>query len=116
MQDRAKATSERLIARHGGAAVLVREGSPPVNPWDPPAGEPDEIPVTFLEGGFEIDLINGTLVQAGDVLGVMGGNTAPLISDRLQWRGRDHVLVGIHPIQPDGDGPPVHWRLHARVA
>ena len=115
IQTRARSIADRLITRHGGPALLVRDGEPPVNPWDPPGGE-QQLPVNFLEGGFTIDLIDGTLIQAGDVLGVMGGDTAPRLSDKLRWRGQDHVLVGIHPVQPDGDGPPVHWRLHARVA
>lgn len=113
MQDRARSIAARLIARHGGPAVLVRETAPPSAPWDPPGGT-ELVPCQFLEGAFELDHIDQTLIQRGDITGLVTG-AAPLLSDKLRVRGTDYALLSVHPVQPDTTSPPVHWRVHGRV-
>lgn len=113
---RHRATADRLIARYGGAAVLVRRGEGGGDPWNPEPG-PDELyPVTYVETGYQVGLHDGTLIQTGDVLGVMAvpDGVTPRPVDRLRIGGVDHSLADVKPVQPSPDAPVLQFSFQAR--
>ncbi len=115
MQGRARAAADRLITRHGGAALLVQQGAVPLNPWDPPATL-SETPVQIVETGATDDYQPATLVQAGDRVGVMAvpASVTPSLSDRLKVGGLEFALLELTAMQPDPGGVIVAYRYHAR--
>ena len=115
--NRAKSAADRILARYGGEAELVRlESTPePVNPWDDPSETVEVVlPVQTIETGYSIDHMNGTLIQAGDVMVVIASDVEPLLSDTLRLRGRGFMIVDIKPVQPAPGGPVAHYAIHAR--
>lgn len=119
MQTRARSTADRLFARYGGAMSPVRleGGTPPQNPWDPP-GEQEQVlyPVQIIETGYQQDYHAGTLIQAGDRLGMMAvpASVTPVLSDRLRIDGDDYMLLELRPVQPAPDGETVAYAYQAR--
>ena len=116
---RHRATADRLIARYGGGAVLVRMegGAEPQNPWDPPGdATPVAYPVQFIETGYQLDYQAGTLIQAGDVLGVIAApaSITPLLSDTFRHKGMDYTIVDLKPVQPSPDALVLQFAIQAR--
>lgn len=103
---RHRATADRLIARYGGAAALVRivPGTPdPSQPWIPVTDEEVLTPITYVETGYEVGLHDGTLIHSGDILGVMAvpaGIIPTVAVDRLRVGGADYLLLDVKPVQP----------------
>lgn len=117
MFNRAKSAADRILARYGGQAELVRieSTSEPQSPWDPPSQTVEVMhPVQTIETGYSIDHMNGALIQAGDVMVVIASDIEPLLSDTLRLRGRVHMIVDIKPVQPAPGGPVAHYAIHAR--
>ena len=117
---RHQSTATRLITRHGGAADLVRTegGTEPQNPWDPPGDAVDVFyPVTILETGYQQDYHAGTLIQAGDKLGLVAvsASITPNLSDRLRIDGRTYSIMEIKPVQPAPGGAVVAYSYQARA-
>ena len=116
MQHRARDTAQRLLNRHGGPADLVRVTSSQATPWDEGGTTTALLPVQMVETGATEDTVGGTLIETGDIVGVMipEGGVVPALSDKLRLRGHDHALVELQPVQPDPSGPVIHWRFQAR--
>jgi len=116
IQTRARAIADRLIARHGGAAVLVRTEGGPQNPWDPPGGGDVLYPVTIIEAVYQRDYHPDGLIQAGDKLGTMAvpATVTPELSDRLRLDGVDFNIMELTAIQPAPDGVVVAFGFVAR--
>ena len=125
MQGRAKAVSDRILSRHGGAGFLVRTsaGDTPQNPFpDPsnpePAPDPVETlhPVQIIETGYTHEHLKDTLIQTGDLVAMLSvpADFTPTISDKLRVRGRDYFLIDIQPVQPNPDSAAVHFVVHGR--
>ena len=117
MLNRAKSAADRILARYGGEAELVRlESTPePVNPWDDPSETVEVVlPVQTIESGYSIDHVGNTLIQAGDVMVVIASEAQPALTDKLRLRGRDHTIIDIKPVQPAPGGPVAHYAIHAR--
>jgi hypothetical protein len=117
MLNRAKSAADRILARYGGEAELVRleAGTEPEFPWDPPAEDQEVyLPVQAIETGSSSDYLGDTLIEAGDVVCVIASDTEPRLSDKLRLRGHDHVILDIKPVQPAPGGPLSHYSIHAR--
>lgn len=99
---RHRRTADRLIAKYGRDAYLVREGEPGGEPWDPQPGVDELFPIQFVETGYQVGLHTDTLIERGDLLGMMAvpADVTPELSDRLRVDGVDHSLVDLKPIRP----------------
>ena len=115
---RHRATADRLIGRYGGAAVLVRiVRGVQVNPWDdPPEAEEVAYSVQFIETGYQFDNLDGTLIQSGDVLGIIAvpANITPNLTDTFRLRGHDYTLIDLKPVQPSPGAVVLQFAIHAR--
>ncbi len=117
--ERHRATADRLIARYGGGAELVRieGGTPPQNPWDPPGDQQEVLySVQFIETGYAIDHMAGTLIQTGDVIGVIAvpASITPALTDKLRLRGQDFHIMDVKPVQPAPGAPVLQFAIQAR--
>ena len=115
---RHRASADRLIARYGGGAVLVRSVTTGGGPSDPSGGSTTETeyPVTYIETGYQVGLQDGTAIQAGDVLGVMAvpAGIVPKPIDKLKIGGVVHTLMDLRPVQPSPDAPVLQFAFQAR--
>ena len=117
---RHRATADRLIGRYGGAAVLVRivRGTiDPDQPWIPVTDVEVLTPVSYIETGYQVGLHDGTLIQSGDVLGVMAvpATVTPTVAvDRLRVGGADYLLLDVKPIQPAPGAAVLQFAFQAR--
>ena len=102
--ERAKRASTRLLSRHGKEADIVRIEVTGGGPSDPDGGEETEIlhPVAFIETGYQVGLHDGTLIQAGDKLGVINvpPDVTPVPFDILRLAGKDYTLIDVKPVEP----------------
>jgi len=114
---RHQSTATRLITRHGGAGALVRAGEVTGPEWAPVFGPELVLPVTILETGYQQDYHAGTLIQAGDKLGLMAvsASVTPGLSDRLEIDGREYQMVEVKPVQPAPGGAVVAYSYQARA-
>lgn len=117
--ERHRATADRLIARYGGGCSLVRieGGEIPQNPWDPPGDQQEVLyPVQFIETGYAIDHQAGTLIQTGDVVGVIAvpATITPALTDRLRLRGHDFSIMDVKPVQPAPGALVLQFAIQAR--
>ena len=111
---RALETADRLIARYGQDAALIRlTGTPPVNPWDDPSQIEETLLVKFIETGLTEDLQGSTLIQAGDVVGLIESGFQPRLTDKFMLRGVIYSLIDVQPMQPGG--PLLATRIVARA-
>lgn len=69
MQDRARNAAERQITRHDALVTFTREAGEVINPFDPPP-TPQSWDVMFLETGLDLELVDGSALQRGGVMGV----------------------------------------------
>ena len=116
MQSRARTTADRLLARHGGEATLLRTTTVPgANSWDPPTVTTTQTPVQFIETGVELDLVDGQTVQEGDLLGMMSASVTPELVDVLSVNGKLYTLLSIKPVQPAPGEPITHFTVHGRA-
>ena len=115
---RHQSTATRLITRYGGAAALVRmEGGVQVNPWDDPPDEAEvAYSVQFIETGYQFDNLDGTLIQSGDVLGIIAvpASITPNLTDTFRLRGHDYTLIDLKPVQPSPGAVVLQFAIHAR--
>mgnify|MGYP005854658029 CR=1 FL=1 len=116
MQSRARTTADRLLARHGGEATLLRtETIPPENSWESPTVTTTSTPVQFTETGVELDLVDGQTVQEGDLVGMLSASVEPELIDLLRVNGRIYTLLSIRPVQPAPGEPITHFSIHGRA-
>lgn len=113
---RHRATSDRILNRWGGTAYLVREGEPGGTEWEPEPGEDELHAVSFIETGYALDHDSGTLIAAGDLLGIFAvpADIIPTMADRFQVNGAEHVIIDLKPIQPAPGAPVLQFAIHAR--
>jgi hypothetical protein len=113
---REQATANRLIAKFGGGATLIRKGqTDPSNPFAP-AGADVSYPVTIVDVG------NNSLTRRADSLslawakaGYMATPEAvtPLPTDVLTISGRNYTLLETKPLTPNPDGVTVMFEWMA---
>ena len=87
----------RLLTKYGSSVSLVRVGS---KVWDANLGEyvfgPDTtIPLAGVPVPVAVGLINGTTIQAGDMVVKADGVVEPKVEDKMQFAGAQWSIVNI---------------------
>jgi len=96
-----KSTADRLIARFGKTATLVRLEQSGTD-FDPTTVE-IEFDVTLVELEFSKMVRDGTLVQQGDKrLLVSTAGETPTQADRIRLDDIDYEIVQSDPLNPGG--------------
>ncbi len=87
----------------GQQAVLIRPGTPQINPWDDPPGEPTETPVWAVAGAYSKNMFDGTLIRAEDRrVMVESVSPAPTTADKLKLGTVEYEIVRVDPEAPAG--------------
>lgn len=94
-----QSTATRLLGKYGSTVTLVRAGE---TTWDPVLGEdvtgPDTlIPLTSVPVPVSLGLIDGTAIQAGDMVTKADYSVMPTQKDKVQFRGEQWSVVGVDP-------------------
>lgn len=104
----------RLLGKYGSTVTLVRAGS---KVWDETLGEyiqqPDtQIPLTAVPVPINIALVNGTTIQAGDMMVKADYSVLPKMEDKVDFGGERWSVVGIERKQVNDDI--VAWFIQVR--
>jgi hypothetical protein len=103
-----------LLGKYGSTVTLVRAGS---KVWDEDLGEymqqPDtQIPLTAVPVPINIALVNGTTIQAGDMMVKADYSVLPKVEDKVEFGGEQWSVVGIERKQVNDDI--VAWFIQVR--
>lgn len=87
----------RLLAKYGSTVSLIRAGA---KVWDSNLGEyvfgPDtELPLAGVPVPVAVGLINGTTIQAGDMVVKADGGVEPKPEDKVSFAGAQWSIVNI---------------------
>lgn len=104
----------RLLGKYGSTVTLVRAGS---KVWNPVTGEyewqPDtQIPLTAVPVPVNTALVNGTTIQAGDMIVKADYSVLPKMEDKVDFGGARWSVVGIERKQVNDDI--VAWFIQVR--
>lgn len=104
----------RLLDKHGSTVTLVRAGS---KVWNPVTGEyewqPDtQIPLTAVPVPINAALVNGTTIQAGDMIVKADYSVLPKMEDKVDFAGERWSVVAIERKQVNDDI--VAWFIQVR--
>lgn len=96
---RMKNTATRLLSKYGSTVTLLRAGT---NTWDSNAGEyittpAASIPLTAVPVPVAVGLVNGTTIQAGDMMLKADGVVEPKMQDKVEFQGSQWSIVNIEP-------------------
>lgn len=95
--DRMKSTATRLLSKYGSTVVLIRAGT---STWSESAGEyatsaAQSIPLTAVPVPVAVGLVNGTTIQAGDMMLKADGIVEPKMQDKVEFQGSQWSIVNI---------------------
>ena len=87
----------RLLGKYGSTVTLVRAGT---KVWDAERGEfvqqPDtEMALTSVPVPINAGLVNGTTIQAGDMVVKADYSVLPKMEDKVEFSGEQWSVVGI---------------------
>lgn len=87
----------RLLGKYGSTVTLVRAGA---KVWDASAGEyvqqpSTSIPLTSVPVPVNANLVNGTTIQAGDMIVRSDFSVVPAMEDKVEFGGEQWSVVGI---------------------
>lgn len=102
---RIRRTSERLLARFGQTATLIKPGIPVGPEWDQTQGSTTEHPITVVDENQMQRDQSGTLIgEAVHALIVStAGGVTPERADRVRLaNGRDLEVLDVRPTAPGG--------------
>lgn len=101
---RSAATAERLVARFGLLATLIKRPDAAGDLWNPrPIDDDMEVQVRAVDLGIKERLVAGTLTKRNmRVLLVAGTSEAPELGDRIIIGHVRHEVAGIERIAPGG--------------
>lgn len=104
----------RLLDKYGSTVTLVRAGT---KVWDESLGEyvqqPDtQIPLTAVPVPINIALVNGTTIQAGDMMVKSDYSVLPKMEDKVEFGDEQWSVVGIERKQVNDDI--VAWFIQVR--
>lgn len=104
----------RLLDKYGSTVTLVRAGS---KVWNPVTGEyewqPDtQIPLTAVPVPINAALVNGTTIQAGDMIVKADHSVLPKMEDKVDFGGARWSVVAIERKQVNDDI--VAWFIQVR--
>lgn len=104
----------RLLGKYGSTVTLVRAGS---KVWNPVTGEyewqPDtQIPLTAVPVPINAALVNGTTIQAGDMIVKADYSVLPKMEDKVDFAGARWSVIAIERKQVNDDI--VAWFIQVR--
>ena len=96
---RMKSTATRLLSKYGSTVTLIRSGT---STWSESVGEyitsaAQSIPLTAVPVPVAVGLINGTTIQAGDMMLKADGVVEPKMQDKVEFQGTQWSIVNIEP-------------------
>ncbi len=111
---RMQGTATRLLAKYGSTVTLIRAGA---KVWDAAEGEyvqqPDtQIPLTAVPVPVNVGLVNGSTVQAGDMVVKADASVEPKMEDKVDFAGARWSVVAIERKQVNDDV--VAWFIQVR--
>ena len=94
---RMQGVATRLLGKYGSTVTLVRAGS---KVWDEDLGEnvqePDtRIPLIAVPVPVNAGLVDGTTIQAGDMVVKADYSVLPKMEDKVEFTGEQWSVVGI---------------------
>ncbi|MEG1123070.1 MAG: hypothetical protein RSE62_12800 [Citrobacter sp.] len=104
----------RLLGKYGSTVTLVRAGS---KVWDDLLGEYVQqhdtlLPLTAVPVPVNAGLVNGTTIQAGDMIVKADYSVLPKMEDKVDFGGERWSVVGIEKKQVNDDI--VAWFIQVR--
>lgn len=104
----------RLLDKYGSTVTLVRAGS---KVWNPVTGEyewqPDtQIPLTAVPVPINAALVNGTTIQAGDMIVKADYSVLPKMEDKVDFADARWSVIAIERKQVNDDI--VAWFIQVR--
>lgn len=111
---RMQKTATRLLGKYGSAVNLIRAGS---KVWDPDEGEyvestPATIPLTSVPVPVNVALVNGTTIQAGDMIVKADHSVLPTMEDKVSFNGAEWSIVAIETKMVNDDV--IAWFIQVR--
>lgn len=111
---RMQGVATKLLSKYGSTVTLVRAGS---KVWDEILGEyvqqPDtSSPLTAVPVPINAALVNGTTIQAGDMVVKADYSVLPKMEDKVDFNGERWSVVGIERKQVNDDV--VAWFIQVR--
>lgn len=97
--NRMQSTATRLLTKYGSTVTLLRQGA---SVWDSGAGEYvtgaiQKIPLAAVPVPVAVGLIDGTAIQAGDMIIKADGIVEPKMQDKILFQGVQWSIVNIEP-------------------
>ena len=104
----------RLLTKYGSSVSLIRAGS---KVWDANLGEyvfwPDTaLPLAGVPVPVAVGLINGTTIQAGDMVVKVDGAVEPKMEDKVSFAGAQWSVVNIDRKMVNDDT--IAWFIQVR--
>lgn|SRR5690606_5757203 len=92
------------MAEHSETAYLIIQGAPTGPEWDPQPAPPTEVPVVFVPTDFGILYRDQTLVQVGDVFGLISTETgyAPEMEKPIKIGGIIYQMKNVKRVRYRG--------------
>lgn len=111
---RMQKTATRLLGKYGSTVNLIRAGS---KVWDPDEGEyvvspPVTIPLTSVPVPVNVALVNGTTIQAGDMIVKADSGVLPTMEDKVSFNGSEWSVVAIETKMVNDDV--IAWFIQVR--
>lgn len=111
---RMQKTATRLLGKYGSTVNLIRAGS---KVWDPDEGEYVEspsatIPLTSVPVPVNVALVNGTTIQAGDMIVKADHSVLPKMEDKVSFNGAEWSIVAIETKMVNDDV--IAWFIQVR--
>ena len=111
---RMQKTATRLLGKYGSTVNLIRAGS---KVWDPDEGEyvvsPSvTIPLTSVPVPVNAALVNGTTIQAGDMIVKADSSVLPTMEDKVSFNGSEWSIVAIETKKVNDDV--IAWFIQVR--
>nr|DAH52753.1 MAG TPA: Minor capsid protein [Caudoviricetes sp.] len=112
---RMQSTATRLLTKYGSSVTLIRAGA---RVWDAVSGEyiqsaDTQIPlVGAVPVPVNIALVNGTTIQAGDMVVKAEYSVTPKMEDKVYFNGEQWSVVGIEPKMVNDDI--IAWFIRVR--
>lgn len=104
----------RLLTKYGSTVSLIRAGS---KVWDANLGEyvfgPGTIiPLAGVPVPVAVGLINGTTIQAGDMIVKADGAVEPKLADKIEFTGAQWSIVNVE--RKLGNDQTIAWFIQVR--
>lgn len=111
---RMQGVGTRLLGKYGSTVTLVRAGG---KVWNPSTGEYDVSPetthpLTSVPVPVNAGLVNGTTIQAGDMVVKADYSVMPKMEDKVDFDGERWSVVGIQKKKINDD--PIVWFVQVR--